>query len=34
MCDIVLAQNINEIWTMDFVSDGLANGRKIRTLLI
>ncbi len=34
MCDIVLAQNINEIWTMDFVSDGLANGRKIRTLNI
>jgi putative transposase len=34
MCDIVLAQNINEIWSMDFVSDGLANSRKIRTLNI
>lgn len=34
MCDIVLAQLANELWAMDFVSDGLSGGRKIRTLNI
>lgn len=34
MSTLVLASLPNEIWTMDFVSDSLANGRKIRTLNI
>lgn len=27
-------KNLNEVWTMDFVHDQLANGRKIRTLTL
>jgi hypothetical protein len=27
-----LAQNVNEAWSMDFVSDSLANGRLIKFL--
>jgi putative transposase len=34
MSTLILASSPNEIWTMDFVSDSLANGRKIRTLNI
>jgi len=29
-----LAQNINEVWSMDFVSDSLANGRRIKFLTV
>lgn len=27
-----LAQNVNEVWSMDFVSDSLANGRRIKCM--
>ena len=29
-----LAQNVNEVWSMDFVSDSLANGRRIKFLTV
>jgi putative transposase len=29
-----LAQAINEVWSMDFVSDSLANGRRIKCLTV
>ena len=29
-----VAQNINEVWSMDFVSDSLANGRRIKCLTV
>ena len=29
-----LAQNVNEVWSMDFVSDSLANGRRIKCLTV
>jgi putative transposase len=29
-----LAQSINEVWSMDFVSDSLANGRRIKCLTV
>lgn len=28
------AQNVNEVWSMDFVSDSLANGRRIKFLTV
>ena len=34
MSTLILASSPNELWTMDFVSDSLANGRKLRTLNI
>ena len=34
LCNLILAENPNEIWSMDFVSDSLAGGRKFRTLNI
>ena len=29
-----LAKNVNEVWSMDFVSDSLANGRRIKFLTV
>ena len=29
-----LAQGVNEVWSMDFVSDSLANGRRIKCLTV
>ena len=29
-----LAQNVNEVWSMDFVSDSLPNGRRIECLTV
>lgn len=29
-----LAQNVNEVWSMDFVSDSLANGRRLKFLTV
>jgi putative transposase len=29
-----LAQNVNEVWSMDFVSDSLSNGRRIKFLTV
>jgi putative transposase len=29
-----LARNVNEVWSMDFVSDSLANGRRIKFLTV
>ena len=29
-----IAQNVNEVWSMDFVSDSLANGRRIKCLTV
>lgn len=29
-----LAQNVSEVWSMDFVSDSLANGRRIKFLTV
>lgn len=29
-----LAKSINEVWSMDFVSDSLANGRRIKCLTV
>ena len=29
-----LAHNVNEVWSMDFVSDSLANGRRIKFLTV
>ena len=29
-----IAQRINEVWSMDFVFDELANGRKVKTLTV
>ena len=29
-----LAQSVNEVWSMDFVSDSLANGRRIKFLTV
>ena len=29
-----LAQGLNEVWSMDFVSDSLANGRRIKCLTV
>jgi putative transposase len=29
-----LAQSVNEVWSMDFVSDSLANGRRIKCLTV
>jgi putative transposase len=29
-----LAQTINEVWSMDFVSDSVANGRRIKCLTV
>lgn len=29
-----LAQNVNEVWSMDFVSDSLASGRRIKFLTV
>ena len=29
-----LAQGVNEVWSMDFVSDSLANGRRIKFLTV
>jgi putative transposase len=29
-----LAHNVNEAWSMDFVSDSLANGRRIKFLTV
>ncbi len=29
-----IARNVNEVWSMDFVSDGLANARRIKCLTV
>jgi putative transposase len=29
-----LAQTVNEVWSMDFVSDSLSNGRRIKCLTV
>ncbi len=29
-----LAQGVNQVWSMDFVSDSLANGRRIKCLTV
>ena len=29
-----IAQSVNEVWSMDFVSDSLANGRRIKCLTV
>ena len=29
-----IAQHVNQVWSMDFVSDALANGRRIKCLTV
>jgi len=29
-----LAQKVNDVWSMDFVSDSLSNGRRIKCLTV
>ena len=31
---LTVATHVNEVWSMDFVSDGLANGRRIKCLTV
>ena len=31
---LLLAQTVNEVWSMDFVSDSLSNGRRIKCLTV
>mgnify|MGYP003337998316 CR=1 FL=1 len=29
-----MARRVNEVWSMDFVSDGLSNGRRLKYLTV
>lgn len=33
-CALQLAQTVNEVWSMDFVSDSLSSGRRLKHLIV